>query len=64
MNAVKLASESALKSGAKRVFGRAGFDIVRSIDNRGTVDEFLPFEPTMRAARRPALRSATTSTRS
>ena len=55
MNAVRLASESALKSGAKRVLGRAGFDIVRSIDNRGTVDAFLPFEPTMRAARAAGL---------
>ena len=55
MNAVKLASESALKSGVKRVLGRAGLDIVRSIDNRGTVDEFLPFEPTMRAAKAAGL---------
>ncbi|MEV0318939.1 methyltransferase domain-containing protein [Streptomyces sp. NPDC050658] len=39
------------KSGVKRLLGRAGFDIVRSTNNRGGVEDFLPFEPTMRAAR-------------
>ncbi|MYS09986.1 hypothetical protein GTW71_26940, partial [Streptomyces sp. SID6041] len=40
-----------MKSGLKRLLGRTGFDIVRSINDRGGVDDFLPFEPTMRAAR-------------
>ncbi|MFE6282635.1 methyltransferase domain-containing protein [Streptomyces sp. NPDC057877] len=35
--------------------GRAGFDIVRSTHNRGGVDDFLPFEATMRAARAAGL---------
>ncbi|MFB7512107.1 methyltransferase domain-containing protein [Streptomyces sp. NPDC056144] len=34
---------------------RTGFDIVRSTNNRGGVDDFLPFEPTMRAARAAGL---------
>ncbi|WP_093607701.1 methyltransferase domain-containing protein [Streptomyces indicus] len=34
---------------------RTGFDIVRSTDNRGGVDEFIPFEATMRAARSAGL---------
>ncbi|WP_256962210.1 class I SAM-dependent methyltransferase [Streptomyces sp. NRRL B-24572] len=46
---------AAVKSGLKRLMGRAGFDIVRSIDNRGGVDDFLPFEATMRAARSAGL---------
>jgi SAM-dependent methyltransferase len=44
-----------LKSGVKRVFGRAGFDIVRSANNLGGVDDFIPFEATMRAARAAGL---------
>lgn len=43
--------KSALKSGVKRLLGRAGFDIVRSANNLGGVDDFIPFEATMRAAR-------------
>ncbi|MGW2226909.1 class I SAM-dependent methyltransferase [Streptomyces formicae] len=43
------------KSGIKKLLGRAGYDIVRSIDNRGGVDDFLPFEATMRAARAAGL---------
>ncbi|MER5891241.1 methyltransferase domain-containing protein [Streptomyces sp. NPDC001941] len=35
--------------------GRAGFDIVRSTDNRGGVDDFIPFEATVRAARAAGL---------
>ncbi|MFF3940951.1 methyltransferase domain-containing protein [Streptomyces phaeofaciens] len=46
---------SAWKSGIKRLVGRTGFDIVRSTDNRGGVDDFLPFEATMRAARAAGL---------
>lgn len=42
---------AAMKSGAKKLLARAGFDIVRSINNRGGVDDFLPFEATVRAAR-------------
>lgn len=49
------AAGKALKSGAKRLLGRAGFDIVRSGNNRGGVDDFLPFEATMRAARAAGL---------
>ncbi|WP_329415863.1 class I SAM-dependent methyltransferase [Streptomyces sp. NBC_00704] len=49
------AAGRAVKSGARRLLGRAGFDIVRSGDNRGGVDDFLPFEPTMRAARASGL---------
>jgi SAM-dependent methyltransferase len=41
---------AAVKSGIRRTAGRLGFDIVRSTDNRGGVDEFIPFETTMRAA--------------
>ncbi|MEU7698449.1 methyltransferase domain-containing protein [Streptomyces sp. NPDC039028] len=44
-----------LKSGLKRLLGRTGFDIVRSTNNRGGVDDFLPFEATMRAARSAGL---------
>ncbi|MGI5193293.1 class I SAM-dependent methyltransferase [Streptomyces sp. CA-288835] len=46
---------SALKSGVKRLLGRAGFDIVRSTNNLGGVDDFIPFEATMRAARAAGL---------
>ncbi len=46
---------SAVKTGVKRLLGRAGFDIVRSTDNRQGVDDFLPFEATMRAARAAGL---------
>ncbi|MGW1671262.1 methyltransferase domain-containing protein [Streptomyces sp. NPDC002324] len=42
---------SVVKSGVKRLLGRAGFDIVRSTNNLGGVDDFIPFEATMRAAR-------------
>ncbi|MFF2024962.1 methyltransferase domain-containing protein [Streptomyces sp. NPDC058171] len=44
-------STSVLKSGVKRLLGRTGFDIVRSTNKLGGVDDFLPFEATMRAAR-------------
>lgn len=40
-----------MKSGVKRLLGRVGFDIVRSTNNLGGVDDFIPFEATMRAAR-------------
>lgn len=46
---------SVVKAGAKRLLGRVGFDIVRSTNNRGGVDDFIPFEPTMRAARAAGL---------
>ncbi|MFE0425016.1 methyltransferase domain-containing protein [Streptomyces sp. NPDC058953] len=46
---------SALKSGAKRLLGRTGFDIVRSANNLRGIDDFIPFEPTMRAARAAGL---------
>ena len=46
---------SAWKSGAKRLLGRTGFDIVRSSNNLGGVDDFIPFEATMRAARASGL---------
>ncbi|MGI5405231.1 methyltransferase domain-containing protein [Streptomyces chartreusis] len=46
---------SVLRSGVKRLLGRAGFDIVRSTNNLGGVDDFLPFEATMRAAREAGL---------
>jgi SAM-dependent methyltransferase len=54
MNAVGK-GPSVVKSGVRRLLGRAGFDIVRSTDNRGGVDDFLPFEATMRAARASGL---------
>nr|WP_017237466.1 methyltransferase domain-containing protein [Streptomyces sp. SS] len=44
-----------LKSGIKRLMARTGFDIVRSTNNRGGVDDFIPFEATMRAARAAGL---------
>lgn len=44
-----------VKSGVRRLLRRAGFDIVRSTDNRGGVDDFIPFEATMRAARAAGL---------
>ncbi|MFI5806112.1 methyltransferase domain-containing protein [Streptomyces sp. NPDC051561] len=44
-----------LKTGVKRLLGRAGFDIVRSTNNRDGVDDFIPFEATMRAARAAGL---------
>ncbi|MFF0474930.1 methyltransferase domain-containing protein [Streptomyces sp. NPDC004284] len=46
---------AALKAGIKRLLGRTGFDIVRSTNNRGGVDDFIPFEATMRAARASGL---------
>jgi SAM-dependent methyltransferase len=45
----------ALKSRVKRILSGMGFDIVRSANNRGGVDDFVPFEPTMRAARAAGL---------
>lgn len=39
-----------LKSGIRGVARKAGFDIQRSVNARGGIDDFLPFEPTMRAA--------------
>lgn len=44
-----------MKAGVKRVLGRAGFDIVRSTNNRDGADDFIPFEPTMRAAQAAGL---------
>jgi SAM-dependent methyltransferase len=41
---------SRLKSAVRGVVRRTGFDVVRSRDNRGGVDDFIPFEPTVRAA--------------
>jgi SAM-dependent methyltransferase len=49
------ASRSAAKSGVKKLLARTGFDIVRSINNRGGVDDYIPFEPTMRGARASGL---------
>ncbi|MGW8379042.1 methyltransferase domain-containing protein [Streptomyces sp. ODS28] len=46
---------SVVKSGVKRLLGRAGFDIVRSTNNRGGVDDFIPFEATVQAARKAGL---------
>ncbi|MET8102521.1 methyltransferase domain-containing protein [Streptomyces sp. NPDC005236] len=46
---------SAVKSGVRRLLGRAGFDIVRSTDSRGGVDDFIPFEATIRAAQAAGL---------
>lgn len=46
---------SVLKSGAKRLLRRTGFDIVRSTNVQGGVDDFIPFEATMRAARAAGL---------
>ncbi|MFD3515782.1 methyltransferase domain-containing protein [Streptomyces sp. NPDC058657] len=46
---------SVVKTGVKRLLGRTGFDIVRSTNNRAGVDDFLPFEATMRAARAAGL---------
>lgn len=54
MNAAEKGT-AVLKSGLKRLLGRTGFDIVRSTNNRGGVDDFLPFEATMRAARSAGL---------
>lgn len=48
-------ARSAVKSGAKRIVERAGFRIVRSTQPSGGVDDFIPFEPTMRAARAAGL---------
>ncbi|MFH8616129.1 methyltransferase domain-containing protein [Streptomyces sp. NPDC017979] len=45
---------SAVKSGAKRLLARTGLDIVRTT-HRGGVDDFIPFEATMRAARAAGL---------
>ncbi len=42
---------SGWKTGVKRLLGRAGFELVRSTQNRGGVDDFIPFEATMRAAK-------------
>lgn len=42
---------SALRSGVRGVLRRTGYDLVRSTNVRGGVDDFLPFEPTVRAAR-------------
>jgi SAM-dependent methyltransferase len=50
-----LASRSAVKSGVKRMLAPTGFEIVRSINKRGGVDEYIPFEATMRAARAAGL---------
>ena len=46
---------AAFRSGVKRVFARAGFDIVRRTNNRGGVEDFIPFETTMQAARAASL---------
>lgn len=46
---------SLLKSGTRRLLGRVGFDIVRSTNSRDGVDDFIPFEATMRAARAAGL---------
>ncbi|MEU3597639.1 methyltransferase domain-containing protein [Streptomyces sp. NPDC006798] len=54
MNAVA-GAKSVLRSGVKRILGRAGFDIVRSTRVQGGVDDFLPFEATMRAAKAAGL---------
>ncbi|MER7758671.1 methyltransferase domain-containing protein [Streptomyces sp. NPDC097619] len=43
------------KAGVRRLLARTGFDIVRSTDNLGGVDDFLPYEPTLRAARKAGL---------
>ncbi|MCZ0982824.1 methyltransferase domain-containing protein [Streptomyces diastatochromogenes] len=44
-----------LKAGIKRLLARTGFDIVRSTNNRGGVDDFIPFEAAMRASRAAGL---------
>lgn len=48
-------AKSAMKSGAKRLLERAGFRLVRSTAPSGGVDDCIPFEPTMRAARAAGL---------
>ncbi|MFJ6087852.1 methyltransferase domain-containing protein [Streptomyces sp. NPDC092369] len=48
-------AKSAVKSGSKRLLERAGFHLVRSTTPSGGVDDFIPFEPTMRAARAAGL---------
>ncbi|MGW1208996.1 methyltransferase domain-containing protein [Streptomyces sp. NPDC002499] len=48
-------AKSAVKSGGKRLLERAGFHLVRSTTPSGGVDDFIPFEPTMRAARAAGL---------
>ncbi len=53
-----------LKSGIKRRMARTGFDIVRSTDSRGGVDDFIPFEAPCGLRGRPVRQSVTTSTRS
>jgi hypothetical protein len=46
---------SALKTGVKRALGRAGLEVTRSINSRGTVEDFIPMEATLRAARAAGL---------
>ena len=46
---------SRLTSAVRAVVRRTGFDIVRSSNYRGGVDDFIPFEPTVRAARAAGL---------
>ncbi|MEU1513229.1 methyltransferase domain-containing protein [Streptomyces sp. NPDC005811] len=46
---------SVVKSGIRRLLSRTGFDIVRSTNSRDGVDDFIPFEATMRAARAAGL---------
>jgi hypothetical protein len=47
---IRARGTAALKTQVKRALGRVGFDLVRSTDPRGDVDDFIPFEPTIRAA--------------
>jgi len=44
-----------LKNRAKRLLRRFGFDVVRTRDVRGGVDEFIPHEPTLEAARKAGM---------
>ena len=48
-------AKSAVRSGAKRLLERSGFQLVRSTTPQGGVDDFIPFEPTMRASRAAGL---------
>ncbi|MGW3107863.1 methyltransferase domain-containing protein [Streptomyces sp. NPDC001100] len=50
-----MTAASRAKSGAKRLLERTGFQLVRSTTPQGGVDDFIPFEPTMRAARAAGL---------
>lgn len=55
MSTTRWPGTAPLKSGIRGVARRAGFDITRSVNARGGIDDFLPFEPTIRAAQSAGL---------